>query len=138
MTAVRSITFTLPAKLGLGVQVTAVENANGNLDFTLDVTGSAIHAADLRGLFFHLFDESDLAGLKISGGDGLITGTEINANKVINLGNGNNLNGAASPFDVGIAFGTAGKSPDLITGPVHFTLDAKNPLTLDDIAHVLF
>ena len=58
----RSITFTIPAKLGLGVQVTVVENENGNLDFTVDVPGSGNHAADLRGLFFHLIDESDLAG----------------------------------------------------------------------------
>ena len=50
----RSITFTIPAKLGVGVQVTAVENADGNLDFTVDVLGTAKHAADLRGLFFHL------------------------------------------------------------------------------------
>ena len=35
----RSITFTIPAKLGLGVQVTVVENENGNLDFTVDVPG---------------------------------------------------------------------------------------------------
>ena len=87
----RSITFTIPAKLGLGVQVTAVENANGNLDFSLDVPGSAINVADLRGLFFQLFDESDLAGLKIVNTDGLITGTQIKANKVIDLGTGNNL-----------------------------------------------
>jgi hypothetical protein len=134
----RSITFTIPAKLGVGVQVTAVENADGNLDFTVDVLGTAKHAADLRGLFFHLADESDLAGLKIIGGDGLITGTQIRANGVIDLGNGNNLHGAANPFDVGIAFGTAGKGQDFIKGPVHFTLDAESPLTLDDISHVLF
>ena len=134
----RSITFTIPAKLGVGVQVTAVENADGNLDFTVDVLGTAKHAADLRGLFFHLADESDLAGLKIIGGDGLITGTQIKANGVIDLGNGNNLHGAANPFDVGIAFGTAGKGQDFIKGPLHFTLDAESPLTLDDISHVLF
>jgi len=134
----RSITFTIPAKLGLGVQVTAVETADGNLDFTVDVLGTAKHAADLRGLFFHLADESGLAGLKILGGDGLITGTQIKPKGVIDLGNGNNLHGAANPFDVGIAFGTAGKGQDFIKDPVHFTLDAENPLTLDDISHVLF
>ena len=57
---------------------------------------------------------------------------------MIDLGKGNNLNGAASPFDVGIAFGTPGEGKDFITGPVHFTLDAARALTLDDIAHVLF
>ena len=57
---------------------------------------------------------------------------------MIDLGQGNNFHGAANPFDVGIAFGTPGKGKDFITGPVHFTLDATQPLTLDDIAHVLF
>ena len=133
----RSITFTIPAKSGIGVQITAVENDNGNLDMTADVLGTPQHAADLRGLFFHLANESDLNGLKILGGDGLITSTQIKPNGVINLGNGNNLNGAADPFDVGIAFGTAGRGQDLISGPVHFTLDATQPLTLDDLAHVL-
>ena len=134
----RSITFTIPAKLGLGVQVTAVENDNGNLDFTADVLGTPQHAADLRGLFFHLVDESDLGTLKILGDAKLITGTQIKPNGVIDLGQGNNLNGAASPFDVGIAFGTPGAGKDFITGPVRFTLDAAQDLTLDDIAHVSF
>ena len=134
----RSITFTIPAKLGVGVQVTAVENADGNFEDSVDVLGTAKHAADLRGLFFHLADESDLAGLKIIGGDGLITGTQIKANGVINLGNGNNLHGAANPFDVGIAFGTAGKGRT--SSRVRFTSRStpRAPLTLDDISHVLF
>ena len=91
-----------------------------------------------EGFSFIWLMKPDLAGLKIIGGDGLITGTQIRANGVIDLGNGNNLHGAANPFDVGIAFGTAGKGQDFIKGPVHFTLDAESPLTLDDISHVLF
>ena len=134
----RSISFIIPGKLGIGVQVAAVETADGNLDFAVDVAGSPKHANDLRGLFFNLVDETDLAGLKILGGDGLITGTQVKNNGVIDLGGGNNLNGAASPFDIGIAFGTPGKGKDVINGPVHFTLDAASPLTLDDISHVLF
>jgi hypothetical protein len=128
----RSITFTIPAKLGLGVQVTVVEN-EGNLDFTVEVLGARV--AGLQGLFLHLLDEADLSSLKILGGDGLITKTQIKADGVIDLGQGNDLKGAASPFDVGIAFG---KGADLITGPVHFTLDAAQDLTLDDISHVMF
>jgi Bacterial cadherin-like domain len=132
----RSIKFTLPAKLGIGVEVTVVEN-NGNLDFTVEVLGTANHTADLRGLFFQ-FDESDLPGLKVINTDGAITGQQIKANGVIDLGQGVNMQGAASPFDVGLAFGTPGKGKDLITGPVHFTLDATNNITLDDIAHLQF
>jgi hypothetical protein len=48
------------------------------------------------------------------------------------------MNGHASPFDVGIAFGTPGKGKDLVTGPVQFTLDAVNDITLDDFAHLQF
>jgi hypothetical protein len=136
MSCPRSITFTIPGKLGVGVQVTVVEDA-GNLDFTVDVLGTGKHSADLRRLFFQ-FDETALNSLQVLGGDGLITGTQIQANSVINLGQGVNMNGAASPFDVGIAFGTPGKGHDFVDGPVHFTLDAAQDLTLDDIAHLQF
>jgi VCBS repeat-containing protein len=132
----RSITFTIPGKLGLGVQVHVAEN-NGNLDFTVEVLGSAKHTADLRGLFFQ-FDESDLPGLQIINTDSAITGQQIKANGVIDLGQGVNMQGAAAPFDVGLAFGTPGKGHDLITGPVHFTLDSAQNLTLEDIAHLQF
>ena len=36
----RSITFNIPGKLGVAVQVTVVEN-NGNSDFTAEVLGTA-------------------------------------------------------------------------------------------------
>ena len=131
----RQITFTIPGKVG--VQVTITEN-EGKLDFVVDVLGEGQQSADLRGLFFH-FNELQLGSLQIVGGDGLITGTQIKANKVIDLGQGNNMQGKADPFDVGIAFGTPGKGKDFIDGPIHFTLsNAGNNLTLDDIAHLQF
>jgi hypothetical protein len=136
----RTITFTIPGGSGNpGVQVTAVEHQvngvkTGTIDFTVDVLGNA----DLRGLFFHL-NEAHLNGLMVNGGDGLITKTVIQANSVLNLGQGAEMNGAASPFDVGIRWGTPGPNPDLINFPVHFTLsNAANNLTLDDIAHQEF
>jgi Bacterial Ig domain len=131
----RTITFTIPGGRpgNPGVQITAVED-NGSIDFTVDVLGDA----DLRGLFFHL-NEAHLNGLVVSGGDGLITNRLIQANSVINLGQGAEMFGAASPFDVGIRWGTPGPNPDLINFPVHFTLsNAANDLTLDDIAHQQF
>ena len=79
----RTIIFTIPARHGPDVQVTAVENTNGGIDFTADVRGNA----HLRGLFFG-FDETKLNGLTISGGDGLITKSLISANGVIDLGAG--------------------------------------------------
>lgn len=133
----RGISFTIPGVPG--VQITAVENG-GNIDFTVDVIDSSSLTGDLRGLFFQ-FNEAKLSTLQISNPDGLITDTQIKANKVIDLGNGANLNGAASPFDVGIEFGTPGigsKGND-ISFPVHFTLsDAAHNLTLDDLAHLQF
>src|SRR5262245_18946241 len=116
----RSITFTIPGggRGNPGVQVTAVEDkANGSIDFTVDVLGDA----DLRGLFFHL-NQAHLNGLVVSGGDGLIIKKLIQADSVINLGQGAEMFGAASPFDVGIRWGTPGPNPDFINFPVHFTL----------------
>src|SRR5262245_49455797 len=133
----RSITFTIPGG-GRGnsrVQGTAVEdNDNGSIGFT----GEVLDDADLRGLVSHL-TPAHLGGLVVSGGDGLITNKLIQANSVINLGQGAEMFGAASPFDVGIRWGTPGPNPDFINFPVHFTLSnaAKN-LTLDDIAHQQF
>jgi hypothetical protein len=137
----RTISFTIPGGTpgNPGVQVTAVEHQEngvktGTIDFTVDVLGDA----DLRGLFFQ-FNEAHLNGLTVTGGDGLITNKLIQANSVINLGQGAEMNGAASPFDVGIRWGTPGPNPDNINFPVHFTLsNAANNLTLDDIAHQQF
>jgi Bacterial cadherin-like domain len=134
----RTLTFTIPGKNGNpGVQIKAVED-NGSIHFTVDVLGDA----DLRGLFFHLADETKLNGLAVSNESGLITNFVNQANSVINLGQGAEMNGAASPFDVGIRWGSPGPapgSPDYINFPVDFILsNAADNLTLDDIAHVKF
>jgi len=138
----RSITFPIPGtSTSPALQITAVEHA-GTIDFTVDVQNDAQLTADLRGLFFHLADESKLTGLTYSGGGGLITGFQAKANSVIDLGNGDNMNGAVkSGFDVGLAFGEEGigKGKFDIHDPVSFTLsNTANNLTLDDIAHTLF
>jgi hypothetical protein len=136
MSVPRSISFVIPGKLGIGFQVTAVEH-DGNIDFTIDVLGGPKNSADLRGVFMQ-FNEAQLPGLQILGGGGLITGKQIAANGVSNLGGGVNMNGKATPFDIGMSFGTPGKGHDFVTGPVKFTLDGANNLTLDDIAHLQF
>jgi hypothetical protein len=134
----RTLAFTIPGGSGNpGVLVIAVEHQEngvktGTIDFTVDVLGNA----DLRGLFFQ-FNEAHLNGLRVTGGDGLITKTVIQEDSVINLGQGVEMNGAASPFDVGIRWGTPG--PDFINSPVHFTLSNPNQfLTVDDIARLEF
>jgi hypothetical protein len=134
----RQVSFTIPGTPG--VQVTATENS-GNIDFTVDVLDSSTLTGDLRGLFFQ-FNDAKLGSLIVTDVDGLITGFQIKDDSVINLGNGDNMIGAASPFDVGIAFGTQGIGKgDDISFPVHFTLTqtgATHDLTLDDFAHLQF
>jgi Bacterial Ig domain len=136
----RTITFTIPGHPG--VQVTAVEEPSmpGSIHFTVDVLGDA----DLRGLFFHLADETKLNGLAVTDEDGnpvrLITNFVTQEDSVINLGQGAEMNAAASPFDVGIRWGSPGPNPDdFINFPVDFFLsNTAHNLTLDDIAHVEF
>src|SRR5262249_28566848 len=133
----RQIIFTIPGQPG--VQVTATED-NGKIDFIVDVLDDPTSTGDLRGLFFH-FNEFKLATLQVTGTDvpDWITGTQIDANNVIDLLDGANMLGAANPFDVGIRFGTPGTKKDDIYFPVHFTLsDAANDLRLDDFAHLEF
>ena len=67
-------------------------------------------------------------GLKIIGGDGLITGTQIKANGLILIW-ATVITCTARPTRsmLSIAFPTAGKGQDFIKGPVHFTLDARHP-----------
>lgn len=130
----RQIIFTIPGSPG--VQVTATE-VNGAIHFDLDVLNGA-KVGDLRGLFFD-FTESKLAGLSITSNDGLLTGQQIGANKVIDLGHGDNLNGLTKDkFDVGLEFGSQGIGHgDDISG-ASFTLSSAAGLTLDDIAHMRF
>ena len=99
---------------------------------------SATLTGDLRALFFHM-DEKFLSGLTISGGGGAITESQVRANSVIDLGNGANMLGQAKPFDIAVEFGTEGigKGDDL-SGPITFTLDAAQDITLDSIAHLEF
>jgi hypothetical protein len=56
----------------------------------------------------------------------------------IDLGNGANMQGAASPFDVGLEFGTQGIGKDDIQSTSFTLSNTDNNLTLDDIAHVQF
>lgn len=126
----RQIQFIIPGNPP--VHVTATES-NGSIIFKIDVVEGAT-TADLRAFFFDI-EESQLDGLTISGGNGLISSTQIAANGVLNLGRGANLNGATRDgFDVGIEWGTPGGAEDDIFYEVSFTLsNADGDLTLDDI-----
>jgi len=91
----------------------------GNLVITLEVVGDDI--GDLRGLFLHVVDESLLAGMYVSGTD--VTDSSFDANRVIRVGGGNNLQGGGSPCkcDIGIEFGSSGMGKDDLQ-TVTFTL----------------
>ncbi len=137
MDCVRSITFVIPGVQGSpSVQVLAVESG-GAIEFTVEVLTTAAGAtADLRGLFFDVDDDTKLAGLAAFGADV----SDFDTENVINLGSGANMEGAASPFDVGVEFGAAGIGVG--KGDIQLTSfllsNAAGDLTLDDIAHVEF
>jgi len=83
------------------------ESDPGNLQITLSVEGEG-DLGDLRGFFAHVTDESLLPGLSVSGD--LVRGSFFDANGVINVGRGANLNGGGSPCpcDLGIEIGNPG------------------------------
>ncbi len=130
----RSITFVIPGVDGApGVQVTAVENG-GTLEFTVEVLTTGGVTADLRGLFFDVANLGKLTDLTP-------VGAEVNGfdtEDVINHGRGANMHGRASPFDVGIEFGTPGKGKDDIQTATFVLSNGAGDLTLDDIANVEF
>jgi hypothetical protein len=137
MDCVRSISFIIPGNgTAPDVQVYAEEGPGGTLNFTVTVLASPGMTADLRGLFFDVADGGKLAGLSQSGSGGKVT--DFDTVDVIDLGNGANMQGKASPFDVGLEFGTQGIGKDDIQ-TASFTLsNAAGDLTLDDIAQVEF
>jgi len=130
----RSITFEIPgSKKSPAVDVTVVE-VEGALEFVVTVQSTKNLTADLRGLFFDFNSVEKLAGLAYEGSD--VTGFETLS--VIDMGNGANMQGAASPFDVGLAFGTAGIGHDSVHSTIFTLSNDTCDLTLDDIANVQF
>ena len=94
------------------VEITLDDEAiPGSIKITAEVMSPQ---ADLRGIFFHISDESLISGLSVDGSD--VTDWEFIANSVTNLGGGANLNGGepinAGPFDAGIQIGTPGTGKD--------------------------
>ena len=92
----------------------------GNLVISLSVEDGG-NIGDLRGLFFHVADESLLAGLEALGSE--VTSSAFSANNVINLGQGTNLIGGGTPCfcDIGIEFGSPGIGEDDLQS-ITFTL----------------
>ncbi|MDW8371213.1 MAG: hypothetical protein RMK81_13135, partial [Geminicoccaceae bacterium] len=135
---VRSISFVIPGASGSpGVQV-RVEEVAGRLAFPLDLLQTSTSTADLRGLFFRVADATKLVGLTVATSDGTVTELQALDNRVIDLGNGANMNGVVSKtdaFDVGVDFGSAGigRGDDIKSARFTPSNTAGN-LTLDDDA----
>lgn len=135
-TSLRSIDFLINGEPGALITIT--ETAGGKLDFRIRVTDVIASAADrpdvadLRGLFFHVANESLLNGLTISGSN--VTDYAVKANGVMQVQGDVNMNGevgkSVGPFDVGIEFGSSGIGKDDIRETT-FTLGASAPLTLE-------
>jgi hypothetical protein len=83
------------------------ESDPGNLVITLEVDDGG-NTGDLRGFFAQITDESLISGLSVSGSE--ITSSMFDANDVVNLGRGSNLNGGGSPCacDFGVEIGDPG------------------------------
>ncbi|NIX76352.1 calcium-binding protein [Microvirga terricola] len=135
-TSLRTIDFLIDGEPGALITVT--ETAAGELNLNVRVTDvisgpkDLPDIGDLRGLFFHVSDESLLKGLSISGSD--VSAYKIGANAIMQVDGDVNMNGevgkAVGPFDVGIAFGTPGIGKDDIRETA-FTLSGSEPLNLD-------
>ena len=107
-----------------------LDDAGGDITVTLTVDHGP---ADLRGFFISIKDFSLLDGLDVTGDD--VTDWKKDGDGVINLGQGNNLNGGGTPCpcDLGVTIGTPGKGKDDISATT-FVIDADANLTLDDFA----
>ena len=104
------ISATATTFTGASLAVTATIDDSidpGNLVITLVVEDGA-KTGDLRGFFADITDDSLLPGLSVSGPE--VTSSLFDANNVIDLGGGNNLNGGGTPCpcDFGVEIGNPG------------------------------
>lgn len=129
------MTFTIAG--GPGVEV-HVEEIDGDLRFTVSVLGDGGLTADLRGIFFQLADESLLNGLTLTDDSGAVTEFRALADGVIDLGQGANLQGAASAFDIGVEIGTSGMGRDDYQTATFVLSNDSHDLSLDLIAFQQF
>jgi len=103
--------FTIESSFsGSDIQVTillqTLDDGSG-VEITVTETDSAL-IGDIRGVFFHVKDESKLVGMTITGDD--VTTTQISANSVQDLGNGAIMTGDRNrhKYDVGVEIGSQG------------------------------
>lgn len=136
----------------------------GKVQLKFDVSAGSF--ADLRGLFLHVKDESILDGLKVEGN--YITQFVKQANSVLDLGGGSNVNGSAGGgggknggkdnkgggktdtetstglitgnggFDIGIEVGTQGIGKDDVRSVLYTFSHSSRALSLTDFSEQMF
>jgi len=106
ITGVGEPQFSAPTSVQVALDDTAVDP--GNISFTVNVLPGP-NIGDIRGVYFHVADESLLAGLSVSGSD--VTDSKFLANSVRKLGSNTWIN-PHGDFDIGIEIGTTGIEAD--------------------------
>jgi VCBS repeat-containing protein len=122
---------------GPGLRISVTQTADGKLQVDASLLGSSL-IGDLRGLFFHVADPSLLGALSFTGS--AITAQQKASNAVGSLAPGVSMAGAATPFDVGLAFGTASTAGADDIRSTSFTIARTDggSLGLDFLANVQF
>ena len=113
------------------------ETQAGSIKVTAEVLDPE---ADIRGIFFHVNDESLLSGMLDPQGDD-VADWEFSANNVSNLGGGANLNGGEDnpgPFDGGVQIGTPGAGKDDINMTMFFLAHESESLDLSLFSDQVF
>ncbi|MBY6054913.1 Ig-like domain-containing protein [Leisingera daeponensis] len=132
--------FIIPGEVDTKITISEIiVDGKTALKISVDADES-LQQADLRGLFFDLGldDQGFLDGLSVMGAD--VTDSQFKTDKVKDLGNGANLNGAITKkgngFDAGVEFGTQGIGKDDIDSTMfvlkHDSLDLDISL-LDNV-----
>ena len=107
-----TIVFTPGPGNGPAVPVTVtISDITGGVSVNTQVTGTP--TGDIRGLFFVLSGNSIPAGLKCSQVSGAnVSGCDVDEGGVNDLGNGANMNGVYTDFDLGVRIGGPGIGGD--------------------------
>lgn len=111
-----SMNFTINDFTGADTQVKftlddAIEGS-GKVQFKVDYLATGSNTiADIRGVFFNIFDDTLLSGIEVTGKvAGHVTARQFGPAGTINSvgGNSNNLNGGGVSFDAGVEIGQEG------------------------------
>jgi Ca2+-binding RTX toxin-like protein len=146
MSANQSLQFTIDGEPGALVTIT--ETDQGTLLFDVLVHDNIAFEddekdiADLRGLFFHIADESllDPTKLKVSGAD--VGDVVVGKNAVTKITNDALIEGGAvdayAPFDIGVEIGSQGMGKDDIQHTIFVLSHDTQALTLALVAEQYF